>query len=135
VAFSRLAEEAVDFLAAQGHGTKGTDLFIGIRPPTPAAVVSVTQFGGEPPDSYLPFVEQVALQVMSRAATSKDAEEKAYDIFEELHGKGNLTWASHGIMTITAIASPGYVGREQLEGPDAYLWSCNYIVALRRETS
>lgn len=135
MALSRLAEEVVDYLVDKGLGTKGTDIFIHQRPPTPVDLVSVTQFGGEAPDSYLPFIEEVAVQIMCRAQANKDAEQKAYDIFEELHGVENLVWADHSIMTVTAIASPGYVGVEKLEGADGHLWSCNYIFALRRESS
>lgn len=135
MAFSSLADEVAIYLAGVGHGTKGTNLFVGLRPPTPAALVSVVQFGGGPPDSYLAFVEEVDVQVMCRAVKNADAEKKAYEIFEDLHGKTNLTWTGHSVMTITAIASPGYVGIERLEGADGHLWSCNYTFALRREAA
>ena len=130
-----LIDQLAAYLATQGEGTVGTDLFKLHRPSSPLACVSLHATGGYPPDGYTER-EHPTVMLFARAATPDDALRKAYSLYRKLHGKQNVDlggglWA----LTIEAVASPAYVGSEQAANATAHLASFNIVFDLRSPSS
>jgi hypothetical protein len=130
-----LIDQLAAYLATQGEGTVGTDLFKLHRPSSPLACVSLHATGGYPPDGYTER-EHPTVMLFARAAMPDDALRKAYSLYRKLHGKQNLDlggglWA----LTIEAVASPAYVGTEQAANATAHLASFNVVLDLRTPSS
>lgn len=132
---SLLVDQLAAYLATQGEGTVGTDLFKLHRPSSPLACVSLHATGGYPPDTYTER-ERPTVMLFARAATPDAALRKAYSLYRKLHGKQNVDlggglWA----LTIEAVASPAYVGIEQAGNATAHLASFNTVLDLRSPSS
>jgi hypothetical protein len=132
---SLLIDQLAAYLAIQGEGTVGTDLFRLHRPSSPLACVSLHATGGYPPDGYTER-EHPTVMLFARAATPDGALRKAYSLYHKLHRKQNLDlggglWA----LTVEAAASPAYVGTEQAGNATAHLASFNIILDLRTASS
>jgi len=132
---SLLVDQLAAYLASQGEGTVGTDLFKLHRPSSPLSCVSLHATGGYPPDNYTER-ERPTVMLFARAATPDGALRKAYGLYRKLHGKQNVDlgggiWA----LTIEAVASPAYVGTEQAMDATAHLASFNTVLDLRTPSS
>ena len=132
---SLLIDQLAAYLAAQGEGTVGTDLFKLHRPSSPLACVSLHATGGYPPDTYTER-ERPTVMLFARASTPDGALRKAYGLYRKLHGKQSLDlggglWA----LTIEAVNSPAYVGTEQAGNATAHLASFNIALDLRTASS
>jgi len=130
-----LIDQLAAYLATQGEGTVGTDLFRLHRPSSPLACVSLHATGGYPADGYTER-EHPTVMLFARAATPDAALRKAYSLYRKVHGKQNLDlsaglWA----LTIEAVASPAYVGTEQAANATAHLASFNIALDLRTPSS
>ena len=132
---SLLIHQLAAWLEAEGEGTVGTDIFRFQRPSSPVACVSVHPTGGYPPDRYTER-ELPTVMLFARAASPDGALEKAYSLFNRLHGCQGLDFGG-GIfaLTIEAIGSPQYVGDERADNQSALLSSFNIMLDLRRPSS
>ncbi|MFB3880950.1 MAG: minor capsid protein [Armatimonadota bacterium] len=132
---SLLIDQLAAYLQAQGEVTVGADLFCLHRPASPLACVSLHATGGYPPDRYTER-EHPTVMLFARAATPGEALRKAYRLRRALHLKQNVDlggglWA----LTIEAMASPAYVGTEQVPEGLGHLASFNLLFDLRRPSS
>ncbi len=95
-----VASDAVAYLTAAGAGFGSGTIFAGPLPDTPADCVAVSVTGGEP-GSYgmgasldTPGSEPARLQVLTRATSYSNAEDKARQIHSLLRNLGPLTMTS-----------------------------------------
>ncbi|MFB3882877.1 MAG: minor capsid protein [Armatimonadota bacterium] len=127
---SLLIDQLAAYLATQGEGRVGVDLFKLHRPASPVACVSLHATGGYPPHKYT-RQEYPTVQVVARAATPSGALAKAYHIVNLLHGRqqldlGNDVFAN----TIQGMNSPVYLGEEEA-GNGQHLASFNLVFDLK----
>ena len=85
-----LLDEIKDFLVSAHLGTFGTDLFIGYRPDSPDAVISLYN-GGGPPVEYHSAGARPILHVEVRAATQNAAMATMIGIIAALHNQHDFT--------------------------------------------
>jgi hypothetical protein len=132
---SLLIDQLATWLENQHLGTVGTTIFKVHRPASPVACISLHPTGGYPPDGYTQR-EFPTVMIFARAATSGAALQKAYSIYNRLHGKQNVDLGG-GIsaLTIQAVNSPAYMDIERAADQDAHLASFNLLFDLRRASS
>ncbi len=122
------------YLAAQGEGTVGTDLFLGSMPETPDTAVALIEVGGEAPiDTFGTAagtinVEKPQIQVLCRA-TQDDysaARVKAESVYKNLHGLAGSTLNGTKYLSIDAVQAPFNLGRDAngrwISGFNIILW-------------
>jgi len=131
---SLVIDQLAAYLASQGEGTVGTNIFKHHRPASPVACVSLHATGGYPPDGYTAR-EHPTIMLFARAATPDGAVRKAYSLYRKLHGQQNLDLDGLCALTIDAINSPGYVGTEPAGGTTGHLSSFNIELDLRQASS
>lgn len=79
-----LIDEIADYLAAEGLGTVGTDIFVGHLPAKPDTALGVFATGGFPSGSYP--LDEPTLQVRSRSHSLQTAYERLAQAYSALHG-------------------------------------------------
>ena len=131
---SLLIDELGTWLAAQGEGTVGADLFKLARPSSPLACVSLHATGGFGRPTY-GVRELPTVQVVARAATPNGALAKAYSIYGRFPRKGGLTLGGLHAFTVEAMNSPVYTGEESASTGTGHLASFNLAFDLRRPSS
>jgi hypothetical protein len=127
---ARLVENIATYLAANGIGTKATDIFIGTMPDTLDNCVMIDQTGGVQADRYLPVLKPT-VQISVRNTSFLSGLDKISAIYNLLHQKGdNLVLESGGVdvMRIDAMGEPGHLGQDD---SSRHLFSCNFVVRLR----
>ncbi len=112
-----LLEEIGDALEADGHGTQGTDIFIGDTPQTsPDNAVSVLETSGLAPlfahNISGVNVEQPTFQVYTRNGSYSAARQKAEDIYQFLNQQVNVTLGGIRYPRIVALQAPFSIGRD-----------------------
>jgi len=132
---SLLIDQLAAYLATQGQGTVGTNIFKLARPSSPEACLSLHATGGYPADGYTER-EHPTVMIIARATSPNGALTKAYSAYGQLHGKQNLDlggglWA----LTIDAVGSPAYIGEEQAGNQTCHLASFNIALDLRTASS
>jgi hypothetical protein len=132
---SLLVDRLAAYLQGQGEGMVGQSIFCLHRPSAPVACVSLHATGGYPPDRYTAR-EHPTVLLFARATTPGGALHKAYALYRKLHGRQSLD-LGEGVyaLTVEAIASPAYVGTEQLPEGLAHLASFNLLFDLRQPSS
>lgn len=122
------------YLAAQGEGTVGTNIFLGSMPDSPDDLVALIEVGGDPPvDTFGAVagninVEKPQIQVQCRAAQDdySSARVKAESVYKNLHGLAGATLNGTKYLSIDAVESPFNIGRDQngrwLSGFNIILW-------------
>ena len=131
---SLLIDELGTWLAAQGEGTVGTDLFKLARPSSPLSCVSLHATGGFPRPKYTSR-ELPTVQIVARAATPNGALAKAYSIYNRFPRKGGLPLGELHAFSAEAMNSPVYIGEESTSSGTAHLASFNLVFHLRRPSS
>lgn len=117
------AEEIVTYLAAQGLGTKGTDLFVDFYAPGRAGTVTVVRStGGLHAHAGLPW-SQPSVQVMVRSEDYDTAASQAAKIHNLLHGMVKVDVTHHHILTSEAFGLPQSIGRDAQDRSEV---SANY---------
>ncbi len=97
-------------------GTLGVDLFLGERPASPAALVAVTQVGGEDADVYLPVLHPI-FRCVVRAAAGEEALEIAESLRERLHQRENFALSPGWWCYLALVLRPAQLcGRSTPEG-------------------
>ncbi len=128
-------EEIVTFLASEGLGTAGTDLFFGKMPATPAACGVVYETGGIAPDlgfgSSVARSESPAIQVVFRGAKED---------YDGPRAKAKTAWASlvsvEAPQTLTGtiynwihpLQSPFVLEEPTEKNLNRWSIACNYLV-------
>jgi hypothetical protein len=99
------------YLQQNGHGTLGTDLFIGQVPNTPATMIALLQTGGEPPGRTHDTKGGVAyehptLAVWSRDTTPAAALTTAYSVRNTLEEIRNVSLNGSRYVAVEAMQEP-----------------------------
>lgn len=107
-------KELTTYLALQGIGTQGTNLFYGILPPDPDTVVTLFEYGGEAAEPNLGLgtvnIEYPRVQVLCRGARDQ------YD--EPRLVAQNIVGIFTAVMNKTlAVGGPVYKAIEALDTP------------------
>jgi hypothetical protein len=74
-----------NYLQAQGIGTLGTNIFLGLMPDQPDNCIALFEYAGSPPDLHWNG-EYPGLQVRVRNKSYEAARSKIGDIVKKLHG-------------------------------------------------
>lgn len=118
-----LLHEIVSYLAAQGIGTAGTDLFDAMMPNDPDTIVCVYTYGGRVGDyvQEQPTVayEHPRIQVVARGPREDylTAYNKAKAAYDALDAVTNLTLSGTHYLRITPLQTPFEMRRDNLERP------------------
>lgn len=109
-----LAQQIATYLAANGIGSLGTDLFYTYYPDTNAASVTVLDTGGMQPDPYIPTYLPT-FQIFVRSVDYTSGKEKLEAVRALLHRKANLQLVTNGtyFYYITAMSNGGHLGKNE----------------------
>lgn len=126
------AVDVATLLAALGHATIGTDLFVGTLPSTPDTCIAVYDTGGQNAEygmgsSVKPLMEQLTVKLTVRGGTYAVANDKARDIHAVLR---NWSGTTNGVTyaLIQEQYAPIAVGQDENRRTQ---FSLNYV-AMRR---
>jgi Bacteriophage minor capsid protein len=123
-----MVDEIADYLAANGFGTVGTNIFTFHMPTTPDVCLSVHQFAMGPPIITMDRTvksEQVGLQIQSRALTDQAAETNLYAVFAALAAIANVTIGSTRYQGITGKRSPEQL---KIDQDNRVVFYCEFTV-------
>lgn len=125
----QLIDEVANYLAANGIGTVGTNLFEGLLPASPDSAVAIIETAGSKPDEYLPTYSP-SFQVLVRSTAYDLGRTVCDNIRTLLHNKYNVTLVNNGnyYFWIRLITEGGHLGQDQT-GRD--LFSMNFEVKRR----
>lgn len=131
-----MIDDIKNYLVTEGHGTFGTDLFIGTQPGSPDVITSLFDTGGPGPDSELfddtGTISEVTFQVYHRsgkaAGSYTNGVDKIRDIERSLHKVRNQQLGTTYFYYIFAISRGGDIGQDD-EGRDE--WSINFQARIR----
>jgi hypothetical protein len=125
-----LLDELSAYLGTQGIGTVGTDIFNGIIPDSPDALVSLIEYGGVSPVHALgggnAKWERPQVQVVVRATTYSAARTKIETIYKLLHKLTNTALSSVLYLMIEAVQSPFFLRRDE---STRVLLACNFQIS------
>ncbi len=115
-----LLDEVSAYLASNGIGTVGVDIFNGFRPDSPDSVTVLYETGGMAPVRAMrsapgqPVAEQPRLQVICRDAVHEyaAARTKIGSIWALLEGLGDVTLSGTKYFWVGSTGSPGLMGRD-----------------------
>jgi len=104
--------DVATFLAAEGLGTEGTDIFHSYLPDSVNSCIAVIDTGGLQPDHYLPTKEPT-FQVFIRSTTYSAGKSKLDSVRSALHQKKNVNLVSGQtyFYFILALSEGGHLGR------------------------
>jgi hypothetical protein len=124
-----LISEVATYLAAQGLGTAGTNIFYSHLPDNVDECLAVIDTGGTKPDIDIP-TKRPTFQVYIRAATYTLGKTKLDAVRTALHNKYNLELVAGQtyFYSINALAEGGHVGRNE-RGLDEF--SINFVCYTR----
>jgi hypothetical protein len=120
-----MIDDIATYLAGQGIGTVGTNLFKGMLPASPDNCVALFEYGGERPDLVGTYVERPKLNVRVRNTSYSAGRSACGSIIEDLHTVGDTTLSGTRYLYIMALQSPIYLGRD---GHERAEWSINFQV-------
>lgn len=122
-------DEVATYLAAQGLGTIGTNIFKSYLPDNNDNSLVVLDTGGVQPDRYLP-TKKPTFQVFIRASNYSDGKSKLDSVRSLLHQKKNANLISNGtyFYYIMAQSEGGHLGVND-KGLDEF--SINFICLTR----
>lgn len=107
-----LISEVATYLAAEGLGTEGTDIFHSYLPDSVDSCIGIFDTGGMQPDHYLPTKEPT-FQILVRAKTYAAGKIVLDNVRTALHQKSNVNLVSGGqyFYFIFALSEGGHIGR------------------------
>lgn len=105
-----MISDIATYLAAQGLGTVGTDIFYSYLPDAGDDLLTVLDTGGQQPDIYLPTKEPT-FQILIRASTYTAGKTKLDSVRTALHNKYQTTIGSTYFFFIQAASEGGHLGR------------------------
>lgn len=118
-----ILESVGDYLAAQGQGTLGTNLFLAVMPETPDTCVAVYENAGSSPSFTMgaaPFaIDRPLIQVICRSARSDypGARDKAESIRYLLGAVTEQTLSGVHVMRIESQGSIVPMGEDENQRP------------------
>lgn len=130
---STILEAIGNYLQAQGHGTQGTDIFLGRMPTSPDVCVAVFEYGGQSPEftfgAAATAIERPSIQVMCRAGRDDypAARNKARDIRALLGVVVAQSLSGIHVLRIAPVGSVNPIGPDENDRP---LVTANFQVAL-----
>jgi len=113
-------DDIATYLEDTGHGSRGTNMFIGFRPPKPDSAVTLYEYAGIPPQTLVE-AERPGLQITVRTTKGTNdyqtgkATTKA--ITDELHDTKNILINGTRYTHIVARQSPFPMGRDESGRP------------------
>jgi hypothetical protein len=117
------------YLAGEGLGTLGTDLFMGSMPDPPNACVALYEYAGRPPgfvhDSPQPAIRYPRLQVLVRDDDYAGAVSRARSVYTALCGLVNATLGATTYGRVAPLGEPFPLARDESE---RVVVACNYEV-------
>lgn len=124
-----LISEVATYLAAQGLGTVGTNIFYSHLPDNVDECLAVLDTGGVQPDIDIP-TKSPTFQILIRAATYTLGKTKLDSVRSALHNKYNsyLVASQTYFYSINALSEGGHLGRND-RGLDEF--SINFICKTR----
>lgn len=105
-----LISDIADYLATQGLGTVGTDIFFSYLPDAGDNILAVLDTGGVQPDIYIP-TKDPTFQIFIRSSTYSAGRTKMDSVRTALHNKYNTTIGSYYFYFIQANSEGGHLGR------------------------
>lgn len=127
-----MVDDVAAYLATQGLGTVGTNIFAGFLPDSPNTCIAVSQRGG-----YAPIqpqsIERPALHVLIRGADHTTAETLANSVYTTLHRAWELTLGGRRYLYFRALTSPTFLYCDWSTDPPNYIFSIDFIVTKENE--
>jgi len=112
-----ILEAVGTLLASSGHGTLGTNLFLGAMPSTPDTMVCVYESPGYAPDMTLgaaaTAIDRPGLQVTCRAPGYVAARDKAVAIRTLLGALANTTLSGVSVLRVAPSGSVTPIGEDE----------------------
>jgi len=99
------------YLQAQGVGTVGTDIFLGLMPDQPDNCIALFEYAGSPPDLHWKG-EYPRLQVRVRDKSYAAARAKIGTVAALLHGLHEQVLSDTRYLLIKALGSPEVLKRD-----------------------
>ena len=99
------------YLQAQGVGTVGTDIFLGLMPDQPDNCIALFEYAGSPPDLHWEG-EYPRLQVRVRDKSYAAARAKIGTVAALLHGLHEQVLSDTRYLLIKALGSPEVLKRD-----------------------
>lgn len=119
--------DVADYLADNGYGTLGTNIFAGFMPDVTGTSIAVYQARG-----YVPLnpsnIERPEVHIVVRADSSADALDKANDVFNFLNKKGDVTLNSVRYLYFRALGSPNLMYADYTHDPPQFWASIDFLV-------
>jgi hypothetical protein len=100
-----------NYLQAQGIGTLGTNIFLGMIPDEPDNCIALFEYAGSPPDLHWNG-EYPGLQVRTRSKSYAAARSKIGEVMKKLHGLHEQTLSGTRYLLIKARGSPEVLKRD-----------------------
>lgn len=124
-----VVSDVATYLAANGVGTLGTDLFFSYYPDTESALVSVLDTGGPQPEPYVP-IYMPTFQIFIRSTSYALGKAKLETVRDLLHRQFNDRLVENGtyFYYIVAQSNGGHIGRNEA-GKDEF--SINFACKIR----
>ena len=118
-----------NYLQAQGIGTLGTNIFLGLIPDEPDNCVALFEYAGSPPDLHWSG-EYPGLQVRVRNKSYAAARTKIGEVMEKLHGLHEQTLSGTRYLLIKARGSPEVLKRDNNNRVELFV---NFEIIKERE--
>lgn len=116
---ANIADDIADYLAGQGIGTVGTDIFVGRVFGDPDNMVVVLATGGPQPNVNIAGLKEYTFQVFIRNTSYSAGNTKLEAVRTALQVKINLSLANHRALNILAQSEGGHIGQDE-EGRDEF---------------
>lgn len=107
-----MLDDIAEHLADNGHGTVGTDIFLGHMPNAPANCMAIYQDGGTAPE-VVGGIEHPRLIVRVRNESYSTGFANAQAVMGALHTEGELTINGHRYLYIRAVGSVNFLGMDE----------------------
>ncbi len=124
-----LLPELGTYLQTAGIGTLGTDLFLGLLPPTPDNCVVIAEYGGMAPEHNQGTLtlryEFPRVQVLVRNTSYATGMLKARDIMGDMAAAADSTMSGVVYHSVDALQSPFFLQRDD---NNRWVFACNYQV-------
>ena len=122
----------INHIEAANIAVFGQDMFANEYPSkAPNECLLVMDTGGMEPNQYLP-IGNPTIQVLSRALSYLEAEEKARQVSKLFHGetaKHNYLIGSYYIYKSNAMQEPGWIGKDEKNRDEV---SVNFVFKIKR---
>lgn len=127
-------DEITQYLAANGIGTLGQDLYLGLVQDK-ATVITVVETGGPAPyHDYGPgeIIDHPTVQVLVRNPNYTSGRAKVDEIRDLLDGVANATVSGGRYLSIAAMNDPVYLGKTPTSQGETHEFSVNFATMRER---